>query len=759
MGFGLPLMLFGLAGVSIPILIHLFNRRRYEKVDWGAMQFLQISETTRRRLLIEELLLLLLRMGLIAVLVLALAAPYADSPAFAKMGMAVHRDIILLFDGSYSMGYQGTGKTAHELAKDWAMTFTDGLTAGDSVAVLQAKQQVIPVVGELSHDLDNVRKAIARLPGPRGGCDWPQAVQEACKILSQSQRPAREIVILGDGQRFGWADEATLLRWELLAKFRAQQAIQPRIWVVNLDPHRPANPPNWSLMPLRASRAVASVGQQITFRTALELRGQDEYKPPHRLRLEIDGRPAGELRAPTAARLEKGQVPLSFSHRFNAPGSHLVSVIVDPDPPREQRLAGYQIKDHLPDDNRQDLAIEVVPALPVLLVDGDARSAPAHRGTDFLRDALAPALDRTPVVLARVVSIPDFDAGLLKADLGPEPGTKPRVLVLANVPRLLTEQQEAVAQFLADGGGVLVTLGERVDARYYNEQLFRGGEGWLPARLDEIVGDEAKPERAVSPLPASFFHPALDLFRTGTAGGLGDARFPRWWKVTTPGRNSAAVPVALLTNNDPFLVEKSYRAGRVLLCTVPLDNSWRTNLPDLTAFAPLAHELTYYLAGTRLAENNVQPGQPLRYRLEREEPHDSLSLQAPDGDTRPLVFEGSNPNGGHQAQIVQQALGALVVYASARETGVYRLTTAGGRMVYYVVQPDYRESDLTPCTDADREKVAQSIPMTYENDPARMTKTLSDHGQKQELWWWFLYGVIALLCGEVWLTRRIIKGR
>jgi hypothetical protein len=362
-------------------------------------------------------------------------------------------------------------------------------------------------------------------------------------------------------------------------------------------------------------------------------------------------------------------------------------------------------------------------------------------------------------VLARVVSIRDFDAGLLKADLGKEPGTKPRVLILANVPRLLTGQQEAVSQFLANGGGVLVTLGERVDARYYNEQLFHGGEGWLPARLDEIAGDEAKPDQAVSPLPASFFHPALDLFREGTAGGLGDARFPRWWKVTTPGRNSAASPVALLTNNDPFLVERSYRGGRVLLCTVPLDNSWRTNLPDLTGFAPLAHELTYYLAGTRLAENNVQPGQPIRYRLERDEPPDTLSLRPPDGDTLPLVFEGTSPNGGYPAQVVQQAQGALVVYENTRETGVYRLAASAGRIVYYVVQPDHRESDLTPCTDVDRERVAKYIPMTYENDPARIATTLSGGSQKQELWWWFLYGVIALLCGEVWLTRRIIKGR
>src|SRR2546428_7027462 len=81
-------MLTGLVAVAIPPIIHLLNRRRYDVIDWGAMQFLQISEVTRRRLLIEELLLMLLRMGLIAVLVLAFAEPAIDDPLL-KMAVIV----------------------------------------------------------------------------------------------------------------------------------------------------------------------------------------------------------------------------------------------------------------------------------------------------------------------------------------------------------------------------------------------------------------------------------------------------------------------------------------------------------------------------------------------------------------------------------------------------------------------------------------------------------------------------------------------
>ncbi|HLN30966.1 MAG TPA: BatA domain-containing protein [Gemmataceae bacterium] len=760
MSFGIPLMLAGLAGVALPVLIHLFNRRRYDVVDWGAMQFLEISETKHRRFMIEEILLLMLRMGLIALLVLGLAAPVANSSFLAEPGSAGNRDFVLLFDGSYSMGYNADSKTAHELAKEWATEFTQGLAVGDRVALLQAKQQVVPVVGALTREFDSVRQAIAQMPGPRGGCDWPRALQAATKLLEKGQRSQGEIIVLSDGQRYGWADDMTLVRWELLARSQGSEDIRPRIWVVNLAPQRPASPPNWSLAAIKASRAVASVGQEINFRSALELRGQDEYVAPYRLRLEVDRQFVRDLGPPAAAQLEKGQVPFSFTQRFTSAGSHVVSVIVEPDPPADKRPSGYRIRDTLPGDNRRDFALEVLPALPVLLVDGDPRLNPKRRGTDFLRDALAPALDRQPAVLVRTVSIRNFDPSLLATNLTRGGEAKPRVLVLSNVARLLAPQREAIGQFLNDGGAVLVTLGERVDARHYNEELYRAGEGWLPAHLEQPTGDEAKAERASSPLASTFFHPALELFREEAAGGLGAARFPRWWKVTTPGREAGTATVALFTSNDPWLVEKTWNGARVVLASVPLDNSWGANLPELPAFAPLAHELIYYLAGARSAQNNIQPGQPLRYRPGQTEPLDNWSLQTPEGKPKPLILGDTELPDAYHAQLAASPQGPLVTFEDTFEAGIYRLETPGGKNTFYVAQPDQRESDLTPCTEEDRNKVSALLPtMTYENERERVLESGADMRPTKELWEWFLAGVVLLLCAEIWLTRRISRGR
>ncbi|MCA9022389.1 MAG: BatA domain-containing protein, partial [Planctomycetaceae bacterium] len=35
-----PMMLLGLLGISLPVLVHLLSRKKYDVVQWGAMQFL-----------------------------------------------------------------------------------------------------------------------------------------------------------------------------------------------------------------------------------------------------------------------------------------------------------------------------------------------------------------------------------------------------------------------------------------------------------------------------------------------------------------------------------------------------------------------------------------------------------------------------------------------------------------------------------------------------------------------------------------------
>src|SRR5678815_1595123 len=104
MSFLNPIMLAGLAAISVPIIIHLLNRRKFRKVVWAAMKFLQNAvEQNQRRMRIEDLILLALRCLLLALLAIALARPAIISDAAAVFGQSKVTGVIIL-DNSRSMG-------------------------------------------------------------------------------------------------------------------------------------------------------------------------------------------------------------------------------------------------------------------------------------------------------------------------------------------------------------------------------------------------------------------------------------------------------------------------------------------------------------------------------------------------------------------------------------------------------------------------------------------------------------------------------
>ena len=362
-------------------------------------------------------------------------------------------------------------------------------------------------------------------------------------MLLEGSKNQREMVILTDGQAHGWSDEKTLIRWELLNRSTAWNDRTPKIWAVNLTPKEMPSIPNWSVSPMTATRPVVPVGREVTFKSELQLHFDRDAKTkvtlPKSIKIEVDGRPVGEQK-PFSSADAKGRVPFSFTQRFASAGSHLVTVQVD--------------EDALPGDNRAEYAIDVIPTLPILMVDGDPRHE-TRRGVDFLRNALAPVRDPNPSFLVQVVSISDFQVDLLQRPFRKEPATIPRVLILSNIAKLTEEQIKGIERFASEGGGVLIALGGRVDPKFCNSQLYRGGKGWLPARVDEPLGDENNLGKAAQIVPQSLEHPALELFKDPQPGSLTTSYFPRFWKLTVPPESQSSV-IASLNNRLPFFVEK-----------------------------------------------------------------------------------------------------------------------------------------------------------------------------------------------------------
>ena len=131
-------MLAGLILASVPILIHLWNRRRFKLVEWAPMKYLKLTiQTNRRRMRIEQLLLLAVRVLVVALLFAALARPALSRTGIGSWVASQSRaSRIIVIDDSMSMGYVADRQSAFERAKDAATQIIRSIGTQDDVTVV-----------------------------------------------------------------------------------------------------------------------------------------------------------------------------------------------------------------------------------------------------------------------------------------------------------------------------------------------------------------------------------------------------------------------------------------------------------------------------------------------------------------------------------------------------------------------------------------------------------------------------------------------
>lgn len=135
MSFLYPTFLFTLAAVAIPIIIHLFNFRRYKTVYFSNVRFLkEVKEQTDSRSRLKHLLILLCRILAITFLVIAFAQPYIKSKSAAVA--AGKKAISIFIDNSFSMGQLAGDVPLIELAKRKAGEIVSAYGADDLFQLL-----------------------------------------------------------------------------------------------------------------------------------------------------------------------------------------------------------------------------------------------------------------------------------------------------------------------------------------------------------------------------------------------------------------------------------------------------------------------------------------------------------------------------------------------------------------------------------------------------------------------------------------------
>jgi hypothetical protein len=329
-----------------------------------------------------------------------------------------------------------------------------------------------------------------------------------------------------------------------------------------------------------------------------------------------------------------------------------------------------------------------------------------------------------------------------------------QVVFLANLYRLTQEQCEKLEQWVRAGGGLAIALGDQIDEQLYNETLYAGGSGLLPAQLTGIRGDESEREWVHLRVDQAQ-HPVMRVFEGENNPFLDAVLVFRWWQVELSGDDAVATQTAVAgkrgvsiparftdTENSPALVERALGDGRVVLITTPVDGDW-TNWPADPSYVVSMQQLARYLAPPTAGAGNVPVGAAITHPVDLTQYARDAVIVLPDQSTQPVQAVP-----GDQAE--SSTLWRIDV-PDAVHRGFYRLELTPKQsdeteVVLFAANVDAGEGDL-------RQADVQQLRRRFKEAPVQFVSgagslSLEAVGAKWEIWPWIVGALLGVLCLE-----------
>jgi SAM-dependent methyltransferase len=700
MHFLAPSLLFGLLAALLPWLVHLIGKRRAQPLRFAAMQLLLRSErriSARRRL--REILLLVARTGVAAALPLIFARPFAERTTDLPVASLDPQSAVIVLDDSASMSRSAGLSTMFDRARDRARTLVRQFPSDVDLALLLASAGSSPKISELHPESARVLEALEGTACSARPADYTSALRSAALILSGSTRPKRRIYLFTDLQAAGW---------EAGTGLPAEGA--PEVIVDDVSKGTPWE--NRAVLDVgvvpapEAGAGGIAVDAELADFSANGVRGLG-------VSLKVDGVSVAKGFVDLAA---GGRGHKRFLHRLTNEGSaHEVEVEIDND--------AFRL------DNHRLAHVELSRTLRVLIVNGDPRTTRNEDEPFFFAAALRNGLPSAVVT----TKLPD--------DVSPENLDNVTMVALLNLAQPSEALAAALARFVLAGGGLFISVGDRVEATAWNERMARllPQPLGLPRTASALPGQHAgeivddRPAERLAPIDRS--NPVLANFPEH-GEGLVSARFFKYMLLDPAPETPERSVILRYESGAPALVEKQVGKGRVMLLSTTVDREW-TDLPIRTGFLPLVREAARRLVGVTSDD-------------------ESASLRA--GEARALLFTGDE----QRLEVTRPDSSVWVgrrELANSSRTVLYSETDRLGTYHVRTVSPDGTvtprpEQDFVVNLDTRESNPARLDPSQRPDRIAVASPGAQPPKHRVELWHSLAAVMIGLLLCESLLTLR-----
>ncbi|MCH7991333.1 MAG: BatA domain-containing protein [Gemmatimonadetes bacterium] len=534
LAFLVPLFLLGIAGVVVPIVVHLTRKQRRNVVHFPSLMFLQkIPYQEQRRRRIQHWFLLSLRALALALLVLAFARPFLDQSGLALGAASGPTEVVVLIDQSYSMAIGDKLDRARTEAR--AIFAALGPLDRASLVVFARGANV---VARSTADRVRLRGALDTIEVSSGSTRYGPALKVAQTILEESTLPSGAVYLLTDFQRTGWTgDEGVHL------------PPGSRMIPILLGSDEPVD--NVMITDVSLPRQAVAGRERVTPTARVVRRGGAETREVM-VSLELDGQ---EIQTRSVMLEPNASAAVTFQP-VTLSRPHTRGTVRLPD-------------DALTADNAHHFVLSPGTALRVLVVEG---AGAADDVSLYLRGALEISDDGRFDVRTRRASV------VRPVDLE---GTD---AVFLNDVQIDGGSAERLRAYVEAGGGILVALGQ--------------DGGWPASAADMLPGTVGPMEDRIQGRGGrlgylDYEHPVFEVFAGPRSGDFTGARFYRARRLEL---SDSATALARFDDGSVALAELSYGRGKVLVWTTSLDAFWN-DLALQPVYLPFVHRLAEYMGG------------------------------------------------------------------------------------------------------------------------------------------------------------------
>lgn len=701
MNFLNPFFLLGALSVAIPVVIHLINLRRPQKVSFSTLAFFEeLQKSTIRKIRIKQYILLALRVLAVLMLALALARPLLSPTLGGTSDANEPKLAVLLMDNSPSMSRVGAEGPFFEQARQIARKVVESSKSNDRfiIAGTNSSEQGLQMV--------NAARAMDLLEEveiSNTGNHINQTIGMVANQLKNSAMQQGVIYLLTDAQ------ESQLNDLKELKDLGLDDNRQLGLQVITLGS---SNQPNIAVSDIQLQSRMLSQGNPVSLQ--VEVRNYGNAGAANQfVSLEVGGRMAGQYEV----NLEPGETKqLGFEIVPQKVGDISGKVVIE--------------GDEVSYDNERYFVMNIPQTRSVLLINETEDDASEF--VSYLQPALEAARrSNTQIEFTRKKPAEVDQSNWLQND----------VIILDGLQEIPEYWSEDLQRYVQNGNGLLFFPSEQGNIENYNSflGLFNAG------RFTGIRGEYAsfKPVGRIAGLVEG--HPILE--------GIFDKEEEEEIQVDLPelfyyyqfqqASSTGSYTVLSSTTDDEILIEQRFGDGRMLVSTLGTDPGW-SNFPVNALFAPIYYRSVLYAAasergglsshelGTEFAWDGTLEGQDIELTL----------------------------NGVTYKPEVQNIPNGVSVHYTAREwePGILQIN-AGNQQRSVAINQDILESDFQSLNEEELENFSEnsvtitSVLNTNELSQDNLVTELQSASMGREIWSWFIWIALALLVAETLISK------